>query len=150
MLFFAALCELPLVLFSDKFMDRFTSKALLLFAFGIISMEFTSYGLGLREPIKIALTFLAKHPGPMLVSMINLKVVSAIVGEGEQITALAFLSTVKNLTSSLGQSLAGSILDYTANSYQILFLSYLVLLIVGIILSLNFRITERPDAHVFQ
>lgn len=62
----AVLCELPLVFFSGKFMDRWTSKKLSLIAFSLAMIQLLIYGLNMPMAAKIGITLLAKHLAGML------------------------------------------------------------------------------------
>ncbi|XBG78775.1 hypothetical protein V4S40_06530 [Enterococcus cecorum] len=78
-LFWAVLCEVPVVFFSYLFMDRFSNKVLLIVPTCIVLAQFLSFGLNLYLPIQIFWTFLAKHPAGMVVVMMNLKVVATLI-----------------------------------------------------------------------
>ncbi len=143
----AVLCELPLVFFSGKFMDRCTSKKLSLIAFSLAMIQLLIYGLNMPMAAKIGITLMAKHPAGMLVIMINLKIVSSLVSPKQQISALALAATVKNLASIVFNNLAGTMIDM--EGYALTFLILAGILAVGMLLLVVFRLPEGTDQHLF-
>lgn len=138
---FAVLCEAPLVLFSHKFMDKLTNKRLLIIAYSMITIQFLCYALNVWLPLKVIITLITKHPSGMLFIMINLKIVSTLVPKEHQITALAFVQTLRNLSSIIFQNIAGQILDIS--SYQILFALSLIVIVVGFVLVILFKVPSE-------
>lgn len=144
---FAVLCEAPLVLFSHKFMDKLTNKRLLIIAYSMITIQFLCYALNVWLPLKVIITLITKHPSGMLFIMINLKIVSTLVPKEHQITALAFVQTLRNLSSIIFQNFAGQILDIS--SYQILFALSLIVIVVGFVLVILFKVPSGKDQKLF-
>ena len=144
---FAVICEAPLVLFSHKFMDKLANKKLLIIAYIMISIQFLCYSFNVWLPLKVLITLITKHPSGMLFIMINLKIVSTLVPKEHQITALAFVQTLRNLSSIIFQNIAGQILD--VSSYQILFSLSLIVIAVGFLLVLLFKIPSGKDQKIF-
>ena len=144
---FAVLCEVPLVLFSHKFMDKLTNKRLLIIAYSMITIQFLCYALNVWLPLKVIITLITKHPSGMLFIMINLKIVSTLVPKEHQITALAFVQTLRNLSSIIFQNIAGQILDIS--SYQILFALSLIVIVVGFVLVILFKVPSGKDQKLF-
>lgn len=144
---FAVLCEAPLVLFSHKFMDKLTNKRLLIIAYSMITIQFLCYALNVWLPLKVIITLITKHPSGMLSIMINLKIVSTLVPKEHQITALAFVQTLRNLSSIIFQNIAGQILDIS--SYQILFALSLIVIVVGFVLVILFKVPSGKDQKLF-
>ena len=144
---FAVLCEAPLVLFSHKFMDKLTNKRLLFIAYSMITIQFLCYALNVWLPLKVIITLITKHPSGMLFIMINLKIVSTLVPKEHQITALAFVQTLRNLSSIIFQNIAGQILDIS--SYQILFALSLIVIVVGFVLVILFKVPSGKDQKLF-
>lgn len=144
---FAVLCEAPLVLFSHKFMDKLTNKRLLIIAYSMITIQFLCYTLNVWLPLKVIITLITKHPSGMLFIMINLKIVSTLVPKEHQITALAFVQTLRNLSSIIFQNIAGQILDIS--SYQILFALSLIVIVVGFVLVILFKVPSGKNQKLF-
>lgn len=143
----AVLFELPLVFFSNKFMDRLSNKFLILVSFTMATLQFASYGFNMAMPIKILMTFMAKHPAGMLYIMIQLKVVHTIVEEKQVITALATIATVKNLASIFSQIAAGYLLEVF--SYSHVFIIFTVILFVDVILAILYKIEKGTNLNLF-
>lgn len=144
----AVLCEAPIVFFSNRFMDKISSKKLLIIAFSVVIFQYFVYGFNLGMPLKIFATLIAKHPAGMLFIMINLKVVNTLVDAKYQITALAMVQTIRNLTSIIFQNMAGSILDYT--SYENMFLICMAIVLLGLALIFFFKITDKKNVKMFE
>ena len=144
---FAVLCEAPLVLFSNRFMDKLANKKLLIIAYTMISIQFLFYAFNVWLPLKILVTLLTKHPSGMLFIMINLKIISTLVPKEHQITALAFVQTLRNLSSIIFQNIAGQILD--VSSYQVLFTLSIIVIGIGFILVLLFKVPSGKNQKLF-
>lgn len=144
---FAVLCEAPLVLFSNRFMDKLANKKLLIIAYTMISIQFLCYAFNVWLPLKILVTLLTKHPSGMLFIMINLKIISTLVPKEHQITALAFVQTLRNLSSIVFQNIAGQILDVA--SYQVLFILSIFVVGIGFILVLLFKVPSGKNQKLF-
>mgnify|MGYP002516720084 CR=1 FL=1 len=143
----AVFCEAPLVFFSYKFMDKVSNKTLLFVAMGLLCMQCAVYGFNLPMPFIILATLIAKHPAAMLYIMVNLKVINTLIEEKQQITALAFVATLKNLAAIVFQNIAGQILD--ASSYSYLFLLCFVCMLGELVLLAFFRIGSGNDKVLF-
>ena len=143
----AVFCEAPLVLLSSKFMDKISNKMLLLIAISMVLVQCAVYGFDLPMIFIILVTLMAKHPAGMLYIMINLKVVNTLIDERQQITALAFVATLKNLVAIIFQNIAGQILDVT--TYSNLYLICTGCMIVALILVIFFKISSGNDKKLF-
>lgn len=143
----AVVCEAPIVLFSYKFMDKIANKKLLIIAFCMVIALYSIYAFHLWMPIQVIATFIVKHPAGMLFIMINLKVVNTLVDTKYQITALALVQTCRNLSSVIFQNIGGQILNVT--SYQNMFLCALVVIMIGLLMTLLFKIPDGNDKGLF-
>lgn len=143
----AVFCELPFVLFSNLFMDKIHNKTLLIIAYVMVCIQFAVYSFDLPLSLKVIATLIAKHPAGMLFIMINLKVVHTIVDEHQVITALAFVATIKNLVSIVSQNVAGVLLEYV--SYSQMFMVFLILLVIGLILTLLYKVDKGDKVRLF-
>ena len=139
----AVFCEAPLVLLSSKFMDKISNKMLLLIAISMVLVQCAVYGFDLPMIFIILVTLMAKHPA----GMFNLKVVNTLIDERQQITALAFVATLKNLVAIIFQNIAGQILDVT--TYSNLYLICTGCMIVALILVIFFKISSGNDKKLF-
>lgn len=143
----AVLFEMPLIFFSNKFMDKFSTKSLILICWGMLIMQFISYGFHMPMLLQILLTLLVKHPSGMLFIMINVKAVSSVVDAQHQVTALALVQTARNLMSVLMQNGAGVLLDHM--SYAALFKILLIPCILGIVFTYLVKLPKGTDSKTF-
>ena len=143
----AVICELPIVFFSGKFMDKFSSKSLMITAISVTLLQYLSYSVSLPLVFQIITTFMAKHTMGMLFIMVNLKVVNTLIAPEHQITALAFVATVTNLMSILFQSMGGSFIDTLG--YQSLFLIASGIMACALIMTLFYKIPSGNDLKLF-
>ena len=139
----AVFCEAPLVLFSNRFMDKIANKTLLIISISMVCLQCAVYGFNLPLIFIVLITFLAKHPSGMLYIMINLKVINTLIDENQQITALALVATLKNLVAIIFQNVAGNILDVT--TYSNLYLICFGWMLVALILVIFFKISSGND-----
>ena len=140
----AVFCEAPLVLFSNRFMDKIANKTLLIISISMVCLQCAVYGFNLPLIFIVLITFLAKHPSGMLYIMINLKVINTLIDENQQITALAYVATLKNLVAIIFQ---GNILDVT--TYSNLYLICFGWMLVALILVIFFKISSGNDKKLF-
>ena len=143
----AVFCEAPLVLFSNRFMDKIANKTLLIISISMVCLQCAVYGFNLPLIFILLITFLAKHPSGMLYIMINLKVINTLIDENQQITALALVATLKNLVAIIFQNVAGNILDVT--TYSNLYLICFGWMLVALILVIFFKISSGNDKKLF-
>lgn len=143
----AVICEAPVVLLSNRFMDKISNKKLLLGAFILFTTLYLVYACNLWLPLQVAATLMIKHPVGMLFIMINLKVVNTLVPIKYQMTALALVQTIRNLSSMLFQNVAGQILNIM--SYQYLFWGVVILLLIGVGAVFMFKIPSGNDQKLF-
>lgn len=143
----AVFCEAPLVLFSNRFMDKIANKTLLIISISMVCLQCAVYGFDLPLIFILLITFLAKHPSGMLYIMINLKVINTLIDENQQITALAYVAILKNLVAIIFQNVAGNILDVT--TYSNLYLICFGWMLVALILVIFFKISSGNDKKLF-
>ena len=141
----AVFCEAPLVLFSNRFMDKIANKTLLIISISMVCLQCAVYGFNLPLIFIVLITFLAKHPSGMLYIMINLKVINTLIDENQQITALAYVATLKNLVAIIFQNVAGNILDVT--TYSNLYLICFGWMLVALILVIFFKISSYKKVY---
>ena len=143
----AVFCEAPLVLFSNRFMDKIANKTLLIISISMVCLQCAVYGFDLPLIFILLITFLAKHPSGMLYIMINLKVINTLIDENQQITALAYVATLKNLVAIIFQNVADNILDVT--TYSNLYLICFGWMLGALILVIFFKISSGNDKKLF-
>lgn len=146
-LFWAVLCEVPVVFFSYLFMDRLSNKILLIIPTLIVLAQFFSFGFNLWLPIQVFWTLFAKHPASMIFVMMNLKIVATLIPEDQQISALALIQTIRNLASMLAQSLFGWLLE--KSGYHQMFLIAFGLIACVLLALIFYRIPKSPKQKIF-
>lgn len=101
------LVELPVILFSNKFMDRFSSKTLLIAITGIFTIQYLFYGLSGSPWVVIAALVLLKAISTTLLMMLNLKIVRNIVDPNLATVGLSVINACTGLGSILLQNAGG-------------------------------------------
>ena len=108
----AVLMELPLLLFSHRFMDRFSGKGLLLMMFLSLGLQFSCYWLVPSNWVISAVTVLLRAVGSnMLFVMVTIKIIMNSIDEQYSSTALGIAAMVKSIGSILFQGLSGFLVD---------------------------------------
>lgn len=128
----STLVELPLILFSNKFMDRFSGKSLLMVNFGIMFVQFMCYGFLTSAAAAAVVMLLLKAVGSTLFMMIRLKIVKNLVGE----EAVSTAQGVESAVSAAGAIIflnAGGFLAETAGVHT-LFFAFAGLMALGFVL----------------
>lgn len=143
----AALIEIPLLLFSSKFMDKISNKALLLGVFAMVVIEMVIYGLNMPLPLIIVATFIGRHPPAIINIMTNMKVVNTIVDPRQQITGLALVKTCQSFGTIISNNIGGRIAD--AAGYPAMFLFLLAMIAVGLVGVVFFKVPSGNDKKLF-
>ena len=146
-IFFSTLSEVPVILLSHYYMNRFTNKQLLMSVFVLLFAQFFTFSFISSLIIQIIIVFLTKTVATMAFVMINLKIITTIVDNARQNTALSLVSACKSFSSILFQMLAGYLIDFT--SYQMFYFVLFIYSVVGIILVFFFKVPTNKDLKVF-
>ena len=128
-------------------MNRFTNKQLLMSVFVLLFLQFFTFSFISSLIIQIIIVFLTKTVETMAFVMINLKIITTIVDNARQNTALSLVSACKSFSSILFQMLAGYLIDFTG--YQMFYFVLFICSVVGIILVLFFKVPTNKDLKVF-
>lgn len=99
--------EIPLFLFSHKFMDRLSGKTLMAVCFVLAIGQYLVYGLSASPWIVVAAVVLLKAVTSTLYMMLSLKMVRCLVPSGLTTTGLAVVAAVNNLAGIVMQNLCG-------------------------------------------
>lgn len=143
----ATLLEIPLLLFSSKFMDKIANKTLLFAIFVLVVAEMVVYGLNLPLPLVIVATFLGRHPPAIINIMANMKVVNTIVDARQQIAGLALVKTCQSFGTIISNNIGGRIAD--AAGYPAMFLFLLAMISVGLAGVVFFQVPSGNDKKLF-
>ena len=137
-LFFSTLVEIPIILFSNRFMDRFSGKALMLTAFGLLLVQFLFYGTARSLWAVVAVMVLVKAIASTLFQMTILKMVRNLVDASLTTTGLSVVNSLNSLSTILVQNAGGLVADRWDVPTLYLCLSGLVAL--GMALALFLRV----------
>lgn len=99
--------EIPLFLFSHKFMDRLSGKTLMAVCFVLAIGQYLVYGLWDSPWLVVAVVVLFKAVTTTLYMMLSLKMVRCLVPSGLTTTGLAVVGAVNNLAGIVMQNLCG-------------------------------------------
>ncbi len=110
-IFFSTLVEIPLILFSNRFMDRFNGKSLILFACTLTLIEFLVYGLISSAWVVTATVVLLKAIATTTYVMIQLKIVRNLVAPELTTTALSLAATCSSVGTIVLQNIGGILTD---------------------------------------
>ncbi len=141
----STLVEIPLILFSNKFMDRFSGKTLLSLTFVIFIVQYLFYGLSSQVWIVVAAMLLLKAVASTLMMMIILKIVRNLVSPKLTTTGLSIVNSINNLGIIVIQNLGGVVVDHTG--LHILYLAMAGLAVLGLIMALFLKVGN--DTKVF-
>lgn len=106
-LFFSMIVELPVILFSYKFMDRFSGRTLMLLAFAIMVAQFLLYATAPNAFVAVVTMLVLRAIGSTLFGMILLKIVRGVVQVRSVSTALGVISATDAMSAILMQNLGG-------------------------------------------
>ena len=99
--------EIPLFLFSNKFMDRLSGKALTALCFVLAIVQFTVYGLSGSAVVVVAVMVMLKAVASTLYMMLTLKMVRILLPAGLTTTGLAVVGAANSLAGIIMQNLCG-------------------------------------------
>ena len=140
------LVEIPLILFSNRFMDRFSSRTLVFFACGITVVEFLTFGLTSSVAAVTVVIIFLKSIATTLFMMITLKTVRSLLPRELITTGLSVVNTTNNIGLILLQNLGGRLLEKIS-------LSSFYLILAGIIccvMVLNLFLRAGYEGNVFE
>ena len=146
-IFILTLSELPIIYFSQYYMNRLTNKQLLIGIFLLLTIQFFTYSFVKQAMIVIIVSICTKAVSTMLFIMLNLKIVATIVDMKHQMSALALVQTCRNFGSIVFQFVAGYLIDFY--SYDIFYLILCLLSIVGMVICIFYRILSGNHQHLF-
>lgn len=132
-LFFSTIVELPVILFSYKFMDRFSGRTLMLLAFAIMVAQFLLYATAPNAFVAVVTMLVLRAIGSTLFGMILLKIVRGVVQVRSVSTALGVISATDAMSAILMQNLGGILVENT--SIRILYFAMAGLMMLGMILN---------------
>lgn len=146
-IYILTLSKLPIIYFSQYYMNRLTNKQLLIGIFLLLTIQFFTYSFVKQAMIVIIVSICTKAVSTMLFIMLNLRIVTTIVDMKHQMSALALVQTCRNFGSIVFQFVAGYLIDFY--SYDIFYLILCLLSIVGMVICIFYRIPSGNHQHLF-
>lgn len=132
-LFFSTLVEIPLILFSNKFMDRISGKTLTALCFVLAIIQYTIYGVAPWAWAVVATMVMVKAVASTLYMMLSLKMVRSLVPAGLTTTGLSVVASVNNLAAIILQNVSGWLVS--VSSIPTLYLCMAGLCVLGLALT---------------
>ncbi len=143
----AVLVELPLIIFSGKFMDQMTSKSLTYISFAMALVLVLCCFIPSLDSIQLPVVMLTKHPSGMIFIMLNLKIVTSLLAAPQVLSGLALVAAVKNLVSMLFNSIMGLAIDWAG--YEMAFAGLGLCLILGAGIVFCFKMPKGQNLKLF-
>jgi len=137
------LVEIPIILFSNKFMDRFSGKNLLLACCVINLVQFLCYGLTGSAWVVVTAMILLKAIGATLFMMLILKIVRNLVEAELTVTGISVVNSITNLGVIVMQNIGGTILDRAGIQAFYLILAAVTAAAMLLTLPLRVKNTEK-------
>ncbi len=137
-LFVGTLTEIPIILFSNRFMDRFSGKNLLLADFGMSILQYLIYSFVKSPVIVVAAVVLLRASAGSLFMMLILKIVSNLVSFDLRTTGISVVNSATNLGMVVMQNISGFIAD--AAGIRTVYLVLMGIALLGSILTLFLKV----------
>ena len=144
-LFFSTLIEIPIIVYSNVFMDRFSGRVLLWIACTLTLAEFVVFGTSRSVPLVVGIVILFKAIATTMFIMITLKVVRSIVPAELTTTGLALINTFNSVGTILLQNMGGRIVEKTSLPF---FYRVMACIVLGIMI-LTFFLRPGKEEKVF-
>ncbi len=129
-IFFSTLVEIPLIVFSNRFMDRFSGKKLVVFAAGLSLVEFLVYSQVRLVWVVVLIVILVKAIATTTYVMIILKVVRNLVEDEMTTTGMSLVNTASSLGMIIMQNVGGIVVEATSLRSFYLILAAIMALII--------------------
>ena len=145
-LLFSTLIEIPIILYSNTFMDRFSGRILMWTACSLTLAEFITYGFSRSAPLVAIIVVTMKALATTLFMMITLKVVRSLVPADLTTTGLSVVTTCNSVGMIILQNLGGILVEKTSIP---VFYRIMGCIVAGIML-LSFFLKADNDEKVFE
>lgn len=143
----AVIMELPLIIFSSKFMDQMTSKSLTYISFGMALAMVICCFIPSLGSFQVPVVMLTKHPSGMIFIMLNLKIVTSLLSAPQVLSGLALVAAVKNLVSMVFNSVMGVAIELAG--YELAFAGLGLCLLVGALVVFFFKMPKGQNLKLF-
>lgn len=137
----STLVEIPMLLFSNRFMDSFSAKSLLVATTVIFTAQFTLYALAGTPWAAVSTVILLKAVASTLMMMVNLKTVRNLLPPKAATLGLSVVSACSSLGAIVIQNLGGLIME--AFRIRILYMVMAALTLLVLALAFPLRVDNR-------
>ncbi len=142
------LSELPLIYYSNYYMNKITNQQMLILIFFLLLIQFGTYSFIPFNSIQIIVSICTKAVSTVIFIMLNMKIVATIVSPQMQMSALAWVSTFNSFASIVFQSIGGAILDY--HTYSFLYFILFVFALLGFTICLFYHLPSGDEYQLFK
>ena len=134
----SVLVELPLVLFSNIYMDRFSCKLLAALSVALMLLQFVFYSFCQNLFVVLAALVFLKAVCGTLFMMVQLKLIRGVVGDDSVSTAQGSMNAITSLAAIAIQNAGG----FVAGTYgiQTLYIALSIMISAALILSLFLKV----------
>ncbi len=137
----STLVEIPMLLFSNRFMDSFSAKSLLVITTVIFTAQFSLYALAGAPWAAVSTVILLKAVASTLMMMVNLKTVRNLLPPEAATLGLAVVSACSSLGAIVIQNLGGLVME--AFQIRALYMAMAALTVFVLTLALPLRVGNR-------
>ncbi len=137
----STLVEIPMLLFSNRFMDSFSAKSLLVITTVIFTAQFSLYALAGAPWAAVSTVILLKAVASTLMMMVNLKTVRNLLPPEAATLGLAVVSACSSLGAIVIQNLGGLAME--AFQIRALYMAMAALTVFVLTLALPLRVGNR-------
>ena len=138
LLFVASLFEIPIILFGGSIINKLSCKKIVAGTISLLSLQLLSYILFRSILIQSVITVLLNSVISMLFIMVNIRVVSEIVGKENQTTALSLTASLRSIAAVPGQMIGAWLIDEYTYEHCFLFLFAITVIAVAISILIPF------------
>ncbi len=137
----STLVEIPMLLFSNRFMDSFSAKSLLVITTVIFTAQFSLYALAGAPWAAVSTVILLKAVASTLMMMVNLKTVRNLLPPEAATLGLAVVSACSSLGAIVIQNLGGLVME--AFQIRALYMAMAALTVFVLALALPLQVGNR-------
>lgn len=142
----STLSELPMVLFSDRIMKKFSYKQLLIFACVMSLIRFAWYSTG-PKPEHIMYAFFFQGTTTIVFIMVAVRITMELVDEKYVNSAYGISNMLaKGASVVFFQILCGKIVDMLGYNYMYYFI--FIIMAIALVLSFKFKMPEKKSHHI--
>ncbi len=146
-IFFSTLAEIPMLLFFTPVVNRWSNKSLLYFCSLGLILQLLFYVFCPIVFIQSIVTIVTKTVATIAFMLLNMKIVSTLVDDVHQMSALSFVAAMKSFSSIVFQFLSGYLIDLF--SYHTFYLFLLIFSIIGLLPIIFSHFPSGKQVHLY-